>query len=66
MEVTDAAIDQVAESGYDPNYGARPLKRVIQRKILNPLATALMRSEFTEGSQLIVDYSGNGFTFQLG
>lgn len=66
LEVTDAAIDQVAESGYDPNYGARPLKRVIQRKILNPLATALMRSEFTEGSQLIVDYSGNGFTFQLG
>jgi len=63
LEWTEAAIDRVAAEGYDPSYGARPLKRVIQREIQNPLATALLRSSYPSGSTVVVDYVGNEFTF---
>ena len=60
---TETAIDRVADEGYDPTYGARPLKRVIQREIQNPLATALLRNTYPPGSELTVDHNGNVFTF---
>ncbi|MCA9139346.1 MAG: AAA family ATPase, partial [Planctomycetales bacterium] len=63
LEVTDAAIDAIAKTGYDPTYGARPLKRVIQREVQNELATSLLKSEFAEGSTVTVDYDGTRYTF---
>lgn len=63
LQVSDAAIDQIASAGYDPTYGARPLKRVIQREVQNQLATALLKSEFPEGSTIDVDYDGDQYTF---
>lgn len=63
LEWTDAAINRVAAEGYDPSYGARPLKRVIQREIQNPMATALLRNSYPPGSTVVVDYDGQEFTF---
>jgi len=64
LEVTDAAIDAIAEDGYDPTYGARPLKRLIQQRIQNPLAVEMLKREFPEGSRVVVDYVDGEFTFQ--
>ncbi|MDV6033846.1 MAG: ATP-dependent chaperone ClpB [Phycisphaera sp. RhM] len=64
LEVTDAAIDEIAKTGYDPTYGARPLKRVIQREVQNELATALLKSEFAEGSTVTVDHDGMNYVFK--
>jgi ATP-dependent Clp protease ATP-binding subunit ClpB len=55
LELTDAARRHLAEVGYDPVYGARPLKRVIQREVQDPLALALLRGEFSEGDSVRVD-----------
>ncbi len=63
LSVSESAIDEIASAGYDPTYGARPLKRVIQREIQNPLATALLKNAYEEGSTVYVDYSGTEFTF---
>lgn len=63
LEVTEAAISKIAVDGFDPAYGARPLKRVIQREVQNPLATALLRSSYPEGSTVVVDHNGEEFTF---
>ncbi len=62
--VTDAAIDAIADLGYDPTFGARPLKRIIQQKIQNPLATEILKKEFAEGSRVQVDYRNGEFTFE--
>ncbi len=61
LEVTDAAIDHVAAVGYDPAYGARPLKRVIQREIGNRLATALLKGTYPEGTTVVVDFVDGEF-----
>ncbi len=63
LSVSESAIDEIASAGYDPTYGARPLKRVIQRKIQNPLATALLRNTYEEGATVHVDFNGSEFTF---
>ncbi|HSJ34456.1 MAG TPA: ATP-dependent chaperone ClpB [Acidimicrobiia bacterium] len=55
LEVTAAAADLVAEMGFDPVYGARPLKRVIQKQIADPLAIALLEGRFDDGSTVTVD-----------
>jgi ATP-dependent Clp protease ATP-binding subunit ClpB len=55
LHVTDAAVDAVAEEGYDPTYGARPLKRVIQRRLQDPIAMAILEGRFTEGDTILVD-----------
>ncbi len=63
LNVTPAAINELAERGYDPTYGARPLRRVIQQQIENPLAMELLKSH-TEGEQIVtVDFQGGEFTF---
>ncbi|WP_153555182.1 ATP-dependent chaperone ClpB [Roseimaritima sediminicola] len=64
MNVTDAAIQQIADEGYQPAYGARPLKRVIQREIQNRLATELLRESYPEGTTIEVDYQDGEFRFQ--
>ena len=64
FEVSDDAIDAIADEGYDPAFGARPLKRVIQRKLQNPLATELLKGHFPEGSGIRVAYEDGEFVFQ--
>jgi len=66
LTLTDAARAQLAAEGYDPVYGARPLKRVIQQRIQNPLALQLLQGAFPEGSTIVVDVEGNNFVFRRG
>ena len=63
LEVTDAAKKQLAEEGYDPVYGARPLKRTIQQRLQNELANAILGGEFLEGAHIKVDVQNGEFTF---
>jgi ATP-dependent Clp protease ATP-binding subunit ClpB len=64
LELTDAARETIADAGYDPVYGARPLKRAIQRLVQDPLATRILRGEFTPGDQVVVD-EGKGETLDF-
>ena len=63
LTLSPAARDALAEEGYDPQFGARPLKRTLQRRVQNPLAMRLLEGEFGPGSDLLVDYRGGAFTF---
>lgn len=56
VEMTDAAADHIAEVGYDPNYGARPLRRLLQRNVENELSKRLLKGEYKTGDHVIVDY----------
>ncbi|HAZ64899.1 MAG TPA: ATP-dependent chaperone ClpB [Armatimonadetes bacterium] len=62
LELTDAAREHLAEAGYDPGYGARPLKRAIQRLLQNPLAERLLEGEITDGSTIHVDVANDELT----
>ncbi len=64
--LTDAAKDRLVEEGYDPAYGARPLKRTIQRRILDPLAMRVLEGDFAEGDTIEVDGTPGGFVFSRG
>ncbi|HID85838.1 MAG TPA: type VI secretion system ATPase TssH, partial [Anaerolineae bacterium] len=64
LELTEAAKRLLAEEGYDPVYGARPLKRVIQRRIQDPLAMKLLRGEFLEGDTVLVDAEAGELVFR--
>jgi ATP-dependent Clp protease ATP-binding subunit ClpB len=67
IELSPAAREAVADAGYDPVYGARPLKRAIQRMIQDPLATKLLRGEFKPGDHVVVDEGPDGAVrFQKG
>ena len=57
LHVTESAMDAIAAEGYDPTYGARPLKRVIQRRLQDPIAMAILEGRFTEGDTIEVDAS---------
>jgi ATP-dependent Clp protease ATP-binding subunit ClpB len=61
---TEEAQEYLAEVGYDPVYGARPLKRVIQRQVQDPLAMALLQGEFTQGDVIEVDRRGDQIVFR--
>jgi ATP-dependent Clp protease ATP-binding subunit ClpB len=60
IELSDAAKDLLAEKGYDPHYGARPLKRVIQRLLQDPLALRILEGDFPEDSKVRVDAAAGG------
>jgi ATP-dependent Clp protease ATP-binding subunit ClpB len=60
LEVTDEALSLLAREGYDPVYGARPLRRAIQRELENPLAKRLLAGQFTPGATIRVDVSPTG------
>jgi len=62
LEVSDAAVAEIAKAGFDPVYGARPLKRAIQSQIENPLAKAILQGRFAPGDTIRADYRG-GMTF---
>ena len=63
LVVNDEAKRQLAAEGFDPTYGARPLKRVLQQRIANPLATALLEGKAATGQTVEVGYDGDDFTF---
>jgi len=63
IDLTDKAKDLLIEEGYDPTYGARPLKRTIQRRVLDPLAMRVLQGEFTEGDTVRIDAAGGELTF---
>ncbi len=63
LELTDAAKELVAEAGWDPTYGARPLKRALQRLVENPLALRLLEGEFAEGDTVRVDAQNGELAF---
>ena len=65
LHVSESAIDYVADKGYDPVYGARPLKRAIQRELENPIATKILENTFVEGSKVVIDYMENRLKFQV-
>jgi ATP-dependent Clp protease ATP-binding subunit ClpB len=64
LEVSEAAREQLAAEGYDPTYGARPLKRVIQRRFQDPLAMALLQGQFQEGQTIRADWRDGSFVFE--
>jgi ATP-dependent Clp protease ATP-binding subunit ClpB len=65
LVLTHAARDALAEEGFDPHFGARPLKRTLQRRIQNPLAMRLLQSEFKPGQTIEVDHANGEFTFTV-
>jgi ATP-dependent Clp protease ATP-binding subunit ClpB len=64
VQLTDAAKDLLVREGYDPAYGARPLKRTIQRRVLDPLALRVLEGEFKEGDTVTVDAAAGALTFE--
>jgi len=64
LKLSEAAIDYLAEVGYDPVYGARPLKRAIQRELETQLAKAMLRGEFSDGDTIFVDVENERLTFK--
>jgi len=63
LVLTEAARRKLAVDGYEPTYGARPLKRLLQQEIENPLAKRILRGDFVPGDTIVVDVSGESFTF---
>lgn len=55
LSISDAVLDKLCAAGFDPVYGARPLKRAIQRELENPLASALLRGDFSRGDHIQAD-----------
>ncbi len=66
LELTDEAKSAIADAGWDPAYGARPLKRAIQRLLENPLALRLLEGDFGEGDTVRVEAAGGELSFQTG
>ena len=64
LELTEEAKIELATRGFDPQYGARPLRRTIEREVLNPLAQKLLAREFNEGDTIRVDYRNGQFLFE--
>jgi len=64
VELTDSARGFLVSEGFDPMFGARPLKRTIQRRVLDPLAMRVLEGDFREGDSIIVDMGHNELTFQ--
>src|SRR5919201_1447757 len=66
LELTDEAKEVLAEAGWDPTYGARPLKRALQRLVENPLALRLLEGDFVEGETVRVDARNRELVFEKG
>jgi ATP-dependent Clp protease ATP-binding subunit ClpB len=65
IQLTDAAREYLADKGFDPSYGARPLKRLLQREVQDALAMRLLSGEVREGDEVVVDAAGDGLTFDV-
>ena len=66
IEVSDKALDLLANVGFDPVYGARPLKRAIQQQLENPLASKILAGEFTNGDLIQVEAEAGALAFSKG
>jgi ATP-dependent Clp protease ATP-binding subunit ClpB len=66
LDVSDAALGEIANAGFDPIYGARPLKRAIQSEIENPLAKEILNGNFVAKDTVRVDYKGGRMQFSKG
>jgi len=64
IKVTESAKEFLAERGFDPNLGARPLKRVIQKQVLDPLAIKIVAGDILEGEKIVVDFENNNIIFR--
>ena len=64
ISITENAIDKIAEIGYDPLFGARPLKRVIQREVLNQLSKMILAGKLLPNESILVDFKNNKFVFK--
>lgn len=64
MVITPAALDTIASIGYDPNYGARPLKRAIQRELETAVAKGILRGDFADGDEIRIDSDGGRIVIQ--
>jgi ATP-dependent Clp protease ATP-binding subunit ClpB len=64
LDLTVKARHLLVDEGYDPTYGARPLKRTIQRKLLDPLALALLEGRFADGDTIVVGAAGSDLSFE--
>ncbi len=64
LEITPAACNYLVEVGYDPVYGARPIKRAIQREVENPIATKLLENTFVLGDTIVIGQGEHGLTFE--
>jgi len=66
LEVSEAAREYLVEVGFDPTFGARPLKRTLQRELQDPLALNILSGEFKEGGTILVERGGDGLVFRTG
>lgn len=64
LKISEAAIDFIAELGYDPVYGARPLKRTIQRELETQIAKSILRGQFNDGDTIFVDVENERLAFK--
>jgi ATP-dependent Clp protease ATP-binding subunit ClpB len=64
LELSDAAKILLAREGYDPTYGARPLKRAIQKHVENPLAMEILEGHFSDGAHILADVDGGEIVFK--
>jgi ATP-dependent Clp protease ATP-binding subunit ClpB len=64
LDISDLAKKRLAEEGFDPAYGARPLKRAIQREIQNPLALSVLEGKFNDGDTIVADVDGDAIVFR--
>jgi ATP-dependent Clp protease ATP-binding subunit ClpB len=64
LDLSDAAMSLIAEKGYDPVYGARPLKRVIQQMIENPLSMEILKGKVADGARLSAEVEGDRLVFK--
>ncbi|MNL61451.1 Chaperone protein ClpB [compost metagenome] len=64
LELSEAAKSAIAQEGYEPAYGARPLRRVVQRQLESPLGRHLLDGRFVAGDTIVVDHGEGGFTFE--
>ncbi|MFQ6091087.1 MAG: ATP-dependent chaperone ClpB [bacterium] len=65
IELTEAVQEYLADRGYEPAFGARPLKRVLQREVVNELAKEVLEGKFTKGDRILIDYIDGRLTFEL-
>jgi ATP-dependent Clp protease ATP-binding subunit ClpB len=63
LSLSESALDQIVSAGYDPVYGARPLKRAIQRELENPIATKILENAFMAGDKILIDCVDNQLVF---
>lgn len=66
LEITESALRQIANEGFEPSFGARPLRRVIQNQLENPISTEILEGNFVKGDKIKIDFTSERFRFEKG